>query len=101
MIWCAFGLEWYDTLNIPNMYDVLYVVIVQYIKWRDRTHRYIQPKVLVLDEIMRDWDTYDVYSYGSNKDLIDGMILIDESFVVKYPDIINPKNKDRLLRMYS
>jgi hypothetical protein len=98
---CCFGLEWYDTLDIPNKYDIVYVVVVQYIKWRDRTHRHIQPKVLVLDEIMRDWDNYDVFSYGSNKELMDGMVLIDEAFVVQYPDIINPKNKDRLLRMYS
>jgi len=98
---CAFGVEWYDTLDIPNKYDVLYMVVVQYLKWRDRTHRHIQPKVLVLDEIMRDWDSYDVFSYGSNKELLDTMVIIDEAFVVKYPDIINPKNRERILKLYS
>ena len=98
---CAFGLDWYDTLSMPNKYDEIYVVAVQYTKWRDKHHKFIQPKVLVLDEIMRDWDNYDVYSFGSIKTLTDPMRLIDESFVVQYPDIIDPKNKDRLLRMYA
>jgi len=98
---CAFGLAWYDTLSIPNKYDHLYVVTVQYLKWRNQQHKFIQPKVLVLDEIMRDWDNYDVVSFGSVKVLSEDMILIDEAFVVKYPDIINPNNRERLLRMYS
>ena len=98
---CAFGLEWYDTLSIPDKYDVIYVVVVQYIKWRDRHHKFIQPKVLVLDEVMRDWDNYDVVSFGSSKNLTDDMYVIDETFVVQHPEIIDPKNRDRLLRMYA
>ena len=98
---CAYGLDWYDTLSIPNKYDVVYVVTVQYIKWRDRHHRFIQPKVLVLDEVMRDWDNYDVISYGSKKTLTDDMYVIDESFVVQHPEIIDPKHRDRLLKMYA
>ena len=98
---CAFGLEWYDTLSIPDKYDVIYVVVVQYIKWRDRHHKFIQPKVLVLDEVMRDWDNYDVVSFGSSKNLTDDMYVIDETFVVQHPEIIDPKHRDRLLRMYA
>ena len=88
-------------ISIPNKYDEIYVVAVQFTKWRDKHHKFIQPKVLVLDEIIRDCDNYDVYSFGSIKTLTDSMHLIDESFVVQYPDITNPKNKDRLLRMYA
>ena len=98
---CAFGLDWYDTLSIPNKYEVQYVVAVQYIRWRNAAHRFIQPKVLVLDEVMADWDNYDVFSFGSNKSLSDTVYLIDSDFVLRYPEIINPKNKDRLLRLYS
>ena len=98
---CAYGLDWYDTLSIPNKYDILYVVAVQYVKWRDRQHKFIQPKVLVLDEVMRDWDNYDVLSFGSVKVLTNEMHLIDETFVVQYPEIIDPKHKDRLLRLYA
>ena len=98
---CAFGLDWYDTLSIPDKYEVQYVVAVQYIRWRNAAHRFIQPKVLVLDEVMADWDNYDVFSFGSNKSLSDTVYLIDSDFVVRYPEIINPKNKDRLLRLYS
>jgi len=54
-----------------------------------------------MDEVMRDWDNYDVFSYGSTKEFKEGMVLIDESFVVKYPDIINPSNRERLLKMYT
>ena len=98
---CAFGLDWYDTLSIPHKYDNIHVVAVQYIKWRDRHHKFIQPKVLVLDEVMRDWDNYDVISYGSTKVLTENMVVIDESFVVRHPEIVDPKNRDRLLRMYQ
>ena len=97
---CAFGLDWFDTLTIPDKYDLILVVAVQYIKWRDRTHKFIQPKVLVLDEIMRDWDNYDVLSFGNSRAITADMTLIDEAFVVRYPEIIDPKNRDRLLRMY-
>ena len=30
---CAFGMDWYDTLSIPDKYEVIYVVAVQYIRW--------------------------------------------------------------------
>ena len=98
---CAFGLAWYDTLDIPDKYDTIYVVAVQYIKWRNDSHKYIQPKVLVLDEVMRDWDNYDVVTFGSCKIFSEDMYLIDPQFVVNYPDIINPVNRDRLLRLYT
>jgi hypothetical protein len=49
---------------------------------------------------MRDWDNYDVVSYGANKHQADDTILIDESFVVRHPEIVDPKNRDRLLKMY-
>ena len=88
-------------MSIPDKYEHVYVVAVQYIRWRNAAHKFIQPKVLVLDEIMADWDNYDVFSFGSNRILLDTMHLIDEAFVVQYPDIINPKNRDRLLRLYS
>ena len=98
---CAFGLDWYDTLSIPDKYEIEYVVAVQYIRWRNATHKFIQPKVLVLDEVMTDWDNYDVFSFGTNRVLSDTMHLVDEGFVLRYPEIINPKSKDRLLRLYS
>ena len=98
---CAFGLDWYDTLSIPDKYEVIYVVAVQYIRWRNASHKFIQPKVLVLDEVMADWDNYDVFSFGTNRILLETMHLIDETFVVQHPEIINPKHKDRLLRLYS
>ena len=44
---------------------------------------------------------FHVFSFGSNKMLTDGMTLIDEAFVVRYPDIIDPKNRARLLKLYS
>ena len=50
---------------------------------------------------MRDWDNYDVVSFGSSKNLTDDMYVIDEVFVVQHPEIIDPKNRDRLLRMYA
>ena len=72
--------------------------MVQYIKYRDRHHIFIQPKVLVLDEVMRD---YDVVSFGTTKTPSDDMCVIDEAFVVQHPEIIDPKDRDRLLRMYN
>jgi len=98
---CAFGLAWYDTLTLPDKYDTIYVIAVQYLKWRDKSHRFIQPKVLVFDEIIRDWDNYDVLTYGSNKILHDNMFLINDRFVVQHPDIVDPKHRDRLLRLYN
>ena len=67
--------------------------MVQYIKWRDKHHKFIQPKVLVLDEVMRDWDNYDVVSFGTTKRVSDDMYVINEAFVVQHPEIIDPKTR--------
>ena len=98
---CALGLDWYNTLSIPCKYEDIYVVVVQYIRWRNAAHKFIPPKVLVLDEVMADRDNYDVFRFGTNRVLSDPMHLIDESFVLQHPEIINPRNKERLLRLYS
>ena len=50
---------------------------------------------------MRDWDNYDVVSFGTTKTPRDDMYVIDEAFVVQHPKIIDPKHRDRLLRMYT
>ena len=54
----------------------------------------------MLDEVCVT-GTNDVLSFGSVMVLATDMHLIDESFVVQYPEIINPKDKDRLLRLYA
>ena len=47
------------------------------------------------------WDNYDVVSFGTTKIPSDDMYVIDEAFVVQHPEIIDPKNRVRLLRMYA
>jgi hypothetical protein len=64
------GHEAYDKLGLPNAYFTNYVCECSYVRWIGRTHHKIEAKCLVLDVLCRNWDTFDVYQFGSCKELL-------------------------------
>ena len=55
----------------------------------------------MFDEILRDWDNYDVHVYGGISELAVGHTLVDEAFCVLHPDELPDRNCDRLTADYS
>ena len=51
----------------------------------------------MFDEILRDWDNYDVHVYGGISELAVGHTLVDEPFCVLHPDVLPDRNRDLLL----
>jgi len=95
------GHEAYDKLGLPDAYFTMYVCECSYVRWIGRTHHKIEAKCLVLDVLCRNWDTFDVYQFGSCKELLPSMTLVTEAMCVRYPDILESHNRKKLLRMYN
>ena len=95
------GHEAFDKLGLPNSYFTTYVCECNYVRWVGRSHHKIEAKCLVLDVLCRNWDTFDVYQFGSCKELLPDMTLITEALCVRFPDILESRNRKQLLRMYN
>jgi len=96
------GYDWYDGLDLPNAYVTTHVVACEYLRWRThRRYRFVQVRCPVFDEILRDWDNYDVHVYGGISELAVGHTLVDEAFCVLHPDVLPDRNRDRLIADYS
>jgi hypothetical protein len=48
-----------------------------------------------------NWDSFDVYQFGSGRELLPNMTLVTEAMCVRYPDILESHNRKKLLRMYN
>jgi len=94
------GHEAFDKLGLPNAYFTEYVCECSYVRWIGKTHHKIEAKCLVLDVLCRNWDSFDVYQFGSGKELLPNMTLVTEAMCVRYPDILESHNRKKLLRMY-
>jgi hypothetical protein len=49
----------------------------------------------VLDELLKDWDSFDVYTWGSINALTPQMTLVTEELCQEYPELLPeaPKSK--------
>ena len=96
------GYDWFDTLDLPNAYATTYVVLCEYVVWHTHgRYRYVQVRCPLFDEILSDlWHHYYVYVYGSIRTLTDAHTLIDEQFCLLYPDILPPRNRERLFHEF-
>ena len=98
-----FGYSWYDNLELPDAYVTTHVVACEYIEWRvHRRYRYIRVRCPVFDEMLTDWDNFDVFTYGSIRVLLDlTHTLVDQAFCVAHPNVLPTRSRERLLRLYS
>ena len=83
----AFGAGWYDSLDLPDAHFTLYVVKVIYTAWSNSNHTRISASIPLLTLI---WDKrnavnhFFVKSWGSERNLLPNMILIDTTFISLY-----------------
>ena len=59
-----------------------------YTRWRKKPGGHIQIRIPIFNEILRDWDSYDVYRFGSIKELQPSMTLVDAEVVAQYPELL-------------
>ena len=96
------GCDTYDALNLPNANFSRYVCECTYTKWIDRNHLKIDAKCPVLDVTFRDWDSLQVYKFGTTKVFNpDSMVLVTPELCVRYPKILESRNRSKLLRAYD
>ena len=95
------GCAVFDQLELPDSYFTIYVCECQYVRWVGRGHLKLEAKCLVLDVFCRNWDSLDVYMFGSTKTLLPSMTLVNEQLCVRFPDILEKHNRTKLLRKYS
>jgi hypothetical protein len=62
------------------------VVLCRYKKWLNQT----QKKIVLTSELFKElftWDSFCVYAYGLQTELVDGMVLVDAKFCIQYPQV--------------
>ena len=79
------GYDFYDSLDLPNMYVTRHVVLGKYYKWRKGPGSHVQVYVPVFLEYLRDWDYYDVSRYGCFVRLTTEMTLVTEDMCAEFP----------------
>ena len=76
-----FDYTWYDQLSLPNACVTTHVVACEYVGWRlHRNYRYIRVRCVLFDELLTDWDQYDVYRFGSIRALSPQHTLVNAAF---------------------
>jgi hypothetical protein len=102
-------LVWYqqEEVALPDKEHITYVVPCEYIGWRmsknDKTsdHKFIIVSCELFDEILTDWDYYDVYCWGTTTELSAEMHIVDEQFCLDYPYILPERNRAKLLEKFQ
>jgi hypothetical protein len=69
----------------------------EYQKWTRKNETLISARCLVFDEIWPKLDAYFVFCYGNVKEFQDGWILVDETFIKNYPQILPDATRFRIL----
>ena len=95
------GFDVFDMLGLPNAYFTEYVCECRYVRWVGAGQKKIEAKCQVLDVLCRNWDSLDVYMFGSNKVLLPSMTLVTERLCVQYPNILERHNRGKLHKRYT
>jgi hypothetical protein len=95
------GNDAFDKLNLPNAYFTTYVCACKYVRWVGAGRKKLEAKCLILDVLCRNWDSLDVYMFGSKKELQPSMTLVTEQLCIQYPDILERHNRGKILRIFK
>lgn len=99
----SYGYDWYASLGLPDQDHVTYVVAYQYLRYGNKSQTTLVAICKVLDELYesrRALDAFFVYTYGAILTLGPNMVLVDESFILRYPSILEPSKRARLINAY-
>ncbi len=79
--------ELYDGLDIQNAYDTVHVVECAYTNWRGCGIYFIMVTCMLCNEEW-SWDAYDVFCWGTCREVKEGMTLVDEHDARLYPEML-------------
>ena len=83
-----FGSDWYQSLGLPNSDEVNYLVLFHYHRWYHKTTR---TKIVALCNIFsEEWPVNHsfVREYGSQTRLLPGDIVVNQSLLQQYPQVL-------------
>jgi hypothetical protein len=83
-----YGSDWYYSLMLPDPDFKLYVVEIQYTKW---FHKTTQTSIVMRCPIFNEecpFNHFTVRSYGMHTGRPPDSILVDSSFIAKYPQVL-------------
>ena len=83
----AWGSAYYESIDLPDMFHRNYVVPCRYVKWTNSKKTKIDVRCELFNQLF-EWTAVDVQAYGSRGNLSDEVVLIDEDFVRRYPQLM-------------
>ena len=95
-----YGEAWYVQRELPDTHRTIHVVEILYTKWQGNQQKKIFAKCLLWDEELA-WTHYDVYCYGTQRDLLPTMTLVDEHYARENPQCIPDELQDFVLKRIS
>ena len=84
---------------MPDTYTTIHVVEILYTMWQINQQNKIFAKCLLFDEELA-WTHYDVYCYGTQRDLLSTMTLV-EHYARDNPRCIPDELRDSVLKRIS
>ena len=82
-----FNWLWYNNLHLPHSDKVDYVVKAVYGRFLNKNKRKIKLYFPVFNET-HNFTHHEVLTYGNNKNLEDGQVLVDNAFIRRYPQVM-------------
>jgi len=79
--------EWYEGLKLPNAFETVHVVECAYTKWKGRGRYHIMVQCMLFDEEW-SWDAYDVFCWGTCREVKDDMTLVDDQFARLHREVL-------------
>jgi hypothetical protein len=86
----CYGATWYNTLSIPDRDHITYVVLYQYMDYKNKSHTKINARCPIFNEVFTVANDF-IKLYGCNKGLApngQNIILIDDAFIKQYPCVL-------------
>lgn len=84
----TWGEDWYQSLNLPDMFHIVYVMEIKYVRFNKQQTKVICKSVLT-GEVYKPESHWWVKAYGTVSVFDDSkMVLVNAEFVTRYPAII-------------
>jgi hypothetical protein len=97
----SYGSAWYDGLQLPYKIGQRYVIKYEYGAFENPSKRKIKCSNTVFDESFVV-DHFFVFAYGQTKNFDSSfMVLIDASFVLRFPQVLPDNRRQELLARYQ
>jgi hypothetical protein len=92
-----YGCGWFESLELPDFEHIKYVILFEYTEWKSPAHK----KINIHSELTLDsWLVGNLWIRQFGTTTIfdpDTMRLVDEKFLLEYPDILGQTHREEVL----